>query len=63
MKFKQLEDPITSNDTYYDLFDGGYIVPEEILADVRDVIRVRAAIETIREFLEAARETGTLEED
>ncbi|MFW6002377.1 MAG: hypothetical protein ACOCQD_03475 [archaeon] len=41
---------VTTDDFWYDLTDGGYLKPEEILEDPKDVKRVKDAIATIREF-------------
>lgn len=49
MKIKEGCEASTS-DFWYDLTDGGYLKPEEILEDPADVERVIAAIATIREF-------------
>lgn len=51
----------TTDDKWYDLFDGGYIRPAEILEDDADVLKVEKAIETINEFFEAYEESGKLE--
>ena len=40
----------SSSDFWYDLTDGGYLNPEEILEDPKDVKRVLNAIKVIREF-------------
>lgn len=47
---------ITTSDFWYDLFDGGYIVPETILENDSDIKRVNKAIETILEFRDAVDE-------
>jgi len=40
----------STQEFWYDLTDGGYLKPEEILADPEDVRRVKDAIAVIREF-------------
>ena len=40
----------STGEFWYDLTDGGYINPEEILEDPQDVKRVNEAIKTIKEF-------------
>lgn len=61
MKFKKLDEPVVSSDLYYDLFDGGYIKPEEMLKDKEDVKKVNDAIEVIRNFLTEAEGKGAIE--
>lgn len=46
----------STDDFWYDLIDGGYLKPEEILENKEDVDRVLAAIETILEFEESCNE-------
>lgn len=46
----------STDDFWYDLSLGGYLVPEDMLEDPDDAIRVRQAIETIMEFEEACDE-------
>jgi hypothetical protein len=41
---------VSISEFWYDLTDGGYLKPEEILEDPKDIKRVQAAIDTIREF-------------
>lgn len=59
----QLKDGIeipSMEDFYYDLFDGGYIKPEELLDDPAHAENVRRAIRVIQKFeqllLDAAEE-------
>ena len=40
----------STDDFWYDLTDGGYLNPEEMLEDQEDVKRVLTAIATILEF-------------
>jgi hypothetical protein len=49
MKIKKNLD-ITTDDFWYDLTDGGYLKPEEILEDSQDVERVLDAIATLELF-------------
>jgi hypothetical protein len=60
MKIKQ-GDPVVSDDFWYDLTDGGYIVPEELLEDAADVERVNEALKTLNEFREALEQSGRYE--
>jgi hypothetical protein len=41
---------VSTNDFWYDLTDGGYLKPEEILESELDIKRVKDAIELIRDF-------------
>ena len=49
MKIKEGTD-ISTDDFWYDLFDGGYINPETFLEDEEDIVRVKNAIAVIREL-------------
>lgn len=52
MKFKfKITEPVgTSNGFWYDLTDGGYINPEEILEDPKQIERVNKAIMLLQRF-------------
>lgn len=52
MKLKKDASVVTS-DFYYDLFDGGYIVPEDLLEDKDDIELVKNAIEVLKDFRES----------
>lgn len=56
MIFKNLneENAIWTSDLYYDLFEGGYIKPEDLLENEEDIDKVKQAILTINEFLDGA---------
>lgn len=56
MKFKNLneDDVVWTNDLYYDLFEGGYINPEDLLEDEEEINKVKRAILTINDFLDGA---------
>lgn len=62
MKFKEDAKSVSSADVYYDLFEGGYIKPEDWLEDSLDLQIVRFAIQTIDEFLIKAEDKGLIEE-
>jgi len=47
---------VSSSDFWYDLADGGYLKPSEILVDKQDVMDVEAAIEILKEFETACSE-------
>jgi hypothetical protein len=40
----------STDDFWYDLIDGGYLNPEDILEDKEDVKKVLQAIEVIQDF-------------
>lgn len=41
---------ISTDDFWYDFFDGGYIKPETFLEDEEDIVRVKNAVAVIREL-------------
>lgn len=45
---------ITTDDFWYDLFEGGYIKPEKLLVDEEYANKVRKSIEVLREFKKLA---------
>lgn len=59
-RFKKLDEPVYTTDTYNDLFDGE-IDPRELLTDINEAAEVAAALNLIQEFLEAAEEAGVIE--
>ena len=62
MKFIEVDEPaVCSDDLFYDLFDGGYIKPEELLVDKDDIQKVQSAINLVREFLDGAIEADVVE--
>jgi hypothetical protein len=52
---------IITNDFFYDLFDGGYIKPEDLLKDENDVETIKNAIKIIKEFRDLAEENDVLD--
>lgn len=54
-KFKlDLEkEPVETSDPYYDLFDGGYIKPEEYILDETQLNQLLDAIQLIKDFFDA----------
>ena len=56
MIFKNLDEVnvIWTNDLYYDLFEGGYINPEDLLENKEEIDKVKQAILTINKFLDGA---------
>lgn len=63
MKFKKTKEGIPSSDIWYDLTDGGYIKPSEMLKDQTDVKEVEKAIETVKQFIEEAVDAGWIDTD
>lgn len=61
MRFKTRKEPVNVSDIYYDLFEGGYIVPSKLLSDKEDIAKVNAALDIIRTFLTEAEEVGVIE--
>jgi len=61
MKFKKNAKTVHSSDYWYDLTDGGYIKPDELL-EKNDAQEVKEAINTIIAFFEQAENEGFLEE-
>ena len=61
MKFKKLDEPVFTDDPYYDLTDGGYINPEELLENKEDADKVNEAIRLVEQFLQEAQDQGALE--
>lgn len=55
MELKQDADPIASSDFWYDIFEGGYIKPENILlndSDIQAVQDARRVMENFRDSIE-----------
>ena len=61
-KFKPNVEPILSRDFWYDLTNGGYIRPEELLDDEEQIKKLKKAIELIQSFGNALKEAGLIEE-
>lgn len=59
MKYKDVK--ISTDDFWYDLTDGGYIKPEEILEDPKDVKKIKDAIEIINRWKFEMEEKGIIE--
>lgn len=60
MKLKENAQPGSTSDFFYDIFDGGYIDPEDFLIDT-DAAKVRAALRTVLEFRDFLEENGMME--
>jgi len=50
----------TSSEPYYDLFDGGYLKPEEMLVNPNEIAMVKNAIKIVKQFLDEAEEKELL---
>jgi len=62
-KFKENIEPVgTSNDFWYDLTLGGYIIPEKILADKNQIKIINETIKILQSFEEALTENDLLNE-
>lgn len=60
MEFKK-DAQITTSDFWYDIFDGGYIKPENLLKSPEDIKKVQEAIKTLKEFHDSAEKNDVLE--
>ena len=60
MKFKK-NATIETSDFWYDLLDGGYIKPEELLEEAIDISIVEEAIAILLEFYKSAEEQDAIE--
>lgn len=47
---------ISTDGFWYDLTDGGYLKPEEICADKKDVIRIKEALIVLEDFRQSCEE-------
>lgn len=47
---------VSTDDFYYDLFEGGYLKPEELLMWQGDIDKVKDAIEIIKKFKRSCQE-------
>lgn len=61
MKFKTDIEPVYTEDPMYDLFDGGYIKPEELLESQLEARKVRDAMNIVEQFLDEGKEAGKIE--
>jgi hypothetical protein len=61
MDFEFSDVVMTTDDPYYDLFQGGYIKPRELLVDEHQIATLELAVGLIQEFLEQAGSQGVLE--
>lgn len=56
MQLKEGAVPVVTEAFWYDLVDGGYIDPRDLLDNENDIKRVFEAIEVLEEFQEIAAE-------
>lgn len=61
LKFKEIEEPVFTTDVYYDLFNGGYIDPHELLEDKKQADIVVGAMKVVESFIEGAVEQEVVE--
>ena len=62
-KFKKGAEPQgSSSGFWYDMTDGGYIKPEEVLADPEQIKKLNEAVELVRSFEEALKDAELLNE-
>lgn len=60
MKFKKDAEPVSTMDFWYDLTDGGYIDPDDLL-EPEDAKKVKDAIAVISEFESQGQACGKIE--
>lgn len=65
MEFKDKSEigDLYTTEIYYDLFEGGYIIPEDILANSDDIATVRNAIDIVKSFIDELIDKDILEVD
>lgn len=61
MQFKK-DVHFSSDDFYYDLFEGGYIKPENLLENPDEIVKVKQAISVIEQFRDELEVKGIMEE-
>jgi hypothetical protein len=54
-------DSICIEDFWYDLIEGGYIKPQEILEDSKDAVIVNRAVAVLKEFQKAITDSDRAE--
>lgn len=61
-KFKKRTEPIHTSDFWYDLTDGGYIDPNDLLISVLEAREIMSAICLLEDFKRGAIKAGVIEE-
>lgn len=63
IKFKKKKDVdvIPTSEPYYDLMDGGYLEPENFVADDEQVKQIKEAIELVKNYMHGLKEKGLIE--
>lgn len=60
-KFKEREEPVFTQDPWYDLSDGGYIDPEDLLSDPAQAQKLNDAVALIQSFFRQAEAAEVIE--
>ena len=61
-KFKEDAERVYSDDYFYDLFEGWYICPKEVLVEESQAKEVEKAMKTVSSFLSQMESAGLLKE-
>lgn len=61
MKIKDLNEPIVTDDFWYDLTDGGYIKPEDVLEYQQDIYNVNEALKVLMKFKRELEDSDMME--
>jgi hypothetical protein len=63
-KFKEYLTPyIISDNFWYDITDGGYLKPEKMLQDEKQIIMLREAINIVKSFENTLEDKNLISED
>lgn len=62
MEFKAVKEPWPVDDFWYDLFEGGYVLPSKFLQEKEDIEQVNKAIETLKLYRDKGYELGIFED-
>ncbi len=60
-KLKEDYEVVGTSEMYYDLFDGGYIDPENFLDDEEQIKKINDAIKTVESYLKFLEDNGAIE--
>jgi hypothetical protein len=61
VNIKQDAEPVCTDDFWYDMFEGGYIEPDNFL-EIDDASKVKEAMWVIQNFKDALEDSGLIEE-